>query len=78
MAKIMVEAYNLTGETNQQFADVTQPDSNQSGHWAYDYINTLAANQITTGYPNGYFAPQQDISRQHFALFMYRYLTEVE
>ena len=78
MAKIMVEAYDLEGTTDQQFLDVKKPTMNDNGHWAYEYINTLAANEITTGYPNGYFAPQATIKREHFALFLYRYLTEIE
>ncbi|MEQ6376457.1 S-layer homology domain-containing protein [Bacillaceae bacterium S4-13-56] len=74
MAKILVKAFELTGESDKTFTDVAAPTDDSDGHWAYDYISTLAANKITTGYPNGTFLPQADISRQHFALFIYRYL----
>src|SRR5690606_35843301 len=61
MAKILVEGYGLK-ETDQKysFTDVTDK------HWAKDYIETLASNNITTGYPNGTFDPQGFLSRQHF------------
>ncbi|MEQ6391127.1 S-layer homology domain-containing protein [Bacillaceae bacterium S4-13-58] len=62
------------GESDKTFTDVAAPTDDSDGHWAYDYISTLAANKITTGYTDGTFLPQADISRQHFALFIYRYL----
>ncbi|UTE77352.1 S8 family serine peptidase [Rossellomorea sp. KS-H15a] len=66
MAKILVEAYNLTGTTNQTFKDVT------TGYWASGYINTLAANGITTGYDNNTFKPQDNLTRSQFAVFLAR------
>ncbi|MGF2617721.1 MBL fold metallo-hydrolase [Rossellomorea vietnamensis] len=70
MAKILVEAYNLTGTYYKSFTDVTDK------HWAVDYVDTLAANRITTGYDNGTFKPEDKLSRQHFAVFMARYLND--
>ncbi|MDQ0196491.1 S-layer homology domain-containing protein [Paenibacillus wynnii] len=74
MAKILVEAYDL--KENQQkkidFIDVS------SKYWAYSYIQILASNGITTGYENGTFKPDQELSRLHFVLFLTRYLNEVK
>lgn len=68
MAKILVEAYALKGDNNPDFKDIP------SNFWAKDYINTLAFNGITTGYSDNTFQPNEKISRQHFAVFMYRLL----
>ena len=39
------------------FSDVTE------AHWAYDYINFAAAKGWITGYPDGTFKPEKNISR---------------
>lgn len=70
MAKILVEAYKLTGTTSTKFKDVS------TKHWAYDYIHTLAANEITTGYEDNTYKPSQEVSRVHFSLFLYRTITQ--
>jgi Bacterial Ig domain/S-layer homology domain/Bacterial Ig-like domain len=70
MAKILVKAYHLNGNIERDFTDVTKE------HWAYDFINTLAANNITTGYDDNTFRANQQISRQHFSVFMARYLDD--
>lgn len=66
MAKILAETFNLTGTSNLAFTDVP------SEHWANEYVQALAANNITTGYPNGTFQPNALISRQHFSALLYR------
>lgn len=70
MAKILSLAYGLNGEYNGNFVDVPK------GDWVFDYVNVLAANQITTGYQDGSFRPSAQLSREHFALFMARLLDE--
>lgn len=70
MAKILVNAYQLTGSTDNEFTDV--PD----GYWAKPYIKTLVANEITLGYSNGTFRPWNDLTRLHFTLFIYRYINQ--
>lgn len=70
MSKILVEAYGLTGTTAAKFKDVS------TKHWAYDYIHTLAANEITTGYEDNTFKPGVEVSRMHFSLFLYRTITQ--
>ncbi|MCM3088095.1 NlpC/P60 family protein [Bhargavaea ginsengi] len=47
MAKILVEAYDLEGQTNPGFHDVP------NNYWAAGYIYTLYHNNVTTGYANG-------------------------
>ncbi|KHE69381.1 S-layer homology domain-containing protein, partial [Halobacillus sp. BBL2006] len=66
MAKIVVEAYDLKGSTSDRFKDVPLY------HWAQDYINTLAANKITIGYPDGTFKPDNNTTRAEFAMFLAR------
>ncbi|TLS35600.1 S8 family serine peptidase [Pseudalkalibacillus caeni] len=68
MAKILVKAYELQGTYSKDFNDVPKT------FWAYSYISALAANGITTGYSDNTFRPNNNISRQHFSVFMARYL----
>ncbi len=44
-------------------------------HIAYDYIAILAANGIALG-DNGYFRPEDSVTRAQFAAFLYRALYE--
>ncbi|MBY0223385.1 amidase family protein [Sporosarcina aquimarina] len=69
-AAILVLAYDLKGTHPTDFKDVPK------GNWAHNYISALVANNITTGYSNGKFKPNINISRQHFAAFMARYLDD--
>nr|WP_239534012.1 S8 family serine peptidase [Thalassobacillus pellis] len=65
MSKILVEAYDMKGSEENKFTDV--PD-----YWATDYINTLVANNITVGYPDGTFKPNGNTTRAEFALMLAR------
>lgn len=67
MAKMLALAYDLEQKGTASFSDVKTTD------WAYPYINMLYSNDITTG-NKGRFLPQNKVSRQHFAVFMYRTL----
>lgn len=67
MAKILAIAFELHGSgKNATFKDVPK------NHWAYPYIEALAYNDVTTGYKDGTFKPNQNITRAHFVLFVYR------
>lgn len=66
MAIILVRAYELGGIYPKGFTDV--PISSK----AYWYISSLAASNITVGYPNGKFEPAQPINRAQFSAFMAR------
>ncbi|WP_067730226.1 S8 family serine peptidase [Oceanobacillus damuensis] len=70
MAAIIVRAYNLTGESSVIFTDVDK-DS-----WAYTYIEKLVANNITTGLPDGSYAPKKNISRSEFATMVTRVIMQ--
>ncbi|WP_456273195.1 S8 family serine peptidase [Bacillus sp. AK031] len=70
MAKILVEAYDLEGSAKSSFKDVP------AGYWAAGYIDTLAANGITTGYDDNTFKPQDKITRSQFAMFLARILDD--
>lgn len=52
---------------SHQFPDV--PDS----HIFHDDIDWLADNGITTGYPNGNFGPEDNVTRGQMAAFMHRF-----
>lgn len=68
MAKILALAFDLTQMSDKNFTDVSVND------WSYEYIQKLAGHNITTGYDNGSFKPQNAITRMHFGLFVYRTL----
>ncbi|KYD23420.1 S-layer homology domain-containing protein [Parageobacillus toebii] len=70
MAKIFANAFRLVGKWNKDFTDV------KPGNWAYEYVQALAANGITTGYPDGSFRPNDSIQRMHFAAFLARYIND--
>lgn len=55
-------------ETTLSFIDVPKT------HWAYKEMMYMAENKIITGYGNGYFGATDQITREHFAAFLYRYL----
>lgn len=69
MAAILVAAYDLQGTYNGSFTDVPR------GHWAYEIVSILAANNITVGYPDNIFKPAKTVTREHFSVFLYNYLT---
>lgn len=71
MAKILVKAYELEPKKSFPitFKDVSKAD------WYYEYVQILAQYGITTG-ENGYFKPNQPLTRQHFSLFLARTITK--
>ncbi|MGE8081451.1 S-layer homology domain-containing protein [Peribacillus loiseleuriae] len=70
MAKIFTLAYNLKGSYPADFKDINKSSE------TYGYVSSLAANGITTGYSDGTFKPNVQLSRQHFSAFMARYLDD--
>ena len=70
MAKMIVHAFGLTYNEvapAQTFKDV------KASAWHHDYVQILASHGITTG-SNGYFKPNDPLTRQHFSLFLARAL----
>ncbi|RSK27163.1 hypothetical protein EJF36_09880 [Bacillus sp. HMF5848] len=72
LAKVLAKAFNLSGERADSFADVTEE------YWAHPFIQALFANGITVGYDDGTFRPNQEVTRLHLALFLYRIMGVVE
>jgi len=68
MAKILVEAFHLSGTANKGYKDVNKT------HWAAKYINILAANHIAEGFTDGSFKPNESITRAEFSLMLARTL----
>lgn len=68
MAKILVEAFDLDGNSNKVFQDVSP------SHWAYDYVNKLVASGITSGTSNTTFSPNDPVTRSQMAVFISRVL----
>jgi len=67
MAKILVNAFDLKVKAEYDFPDVP------TDHWGSDYVRALYSNGITTG-DNGYFNPNEPVSRAHYAVFLHRLL----
>ncbi len=63
--------YNLEGQPDQEQA-CTFSDIN-SDAWYTDGIIWAAANGITNGYSDGQFGPNDSISREQFAVMLWRY-----
>ncbi|WP_433745128.1 S-layer homology domain-containing protein [Falsibacillus pallidus] len=68
MAKILSEARGLRYVYPITFTDVPQ------GDWAYDYVNALYGNGITTGYADQTYRPNNKVNRGQFSVFMARIL----
>ncbi|MDV2886342.1 S-layer homology domain-containing protein [Alkalihalophilus pseudofirmus] len=66
MASILATAYNLDSTSS------TSPLTDISNHWARDYIVALADHNITTGFNDQTFRPNQSLTRAHFSVFMAR------
>ena len=69
MAVFLLKALHGAGYTppavaHSRFNDV--PDS----HWAKDWIEQLAKEGITSGYPDGGYHPDQTITRAEMAVFL--------
>jgi len=62
-ASVDVEALGV----EHKFADI-------EGYWGATYVDFLYNAGITTGYADGTFRPNQNISRAQFAVMLYRYL----
>ena len=54
-------------DTEHQFTDIKD-------YWGSTYVDFLKTAGITNGYADGTFRPNQVISRQEFAVMLYRYL----
>lgn len=62
-ASVDVEPYGVA----HQFTDIND-------YWAATYVDHLYNAGVTTGYDDGTFRPNQNITRAQFAVMLYRYL----
>lgn len=62
-ASVDVEPYGVA----HKFTDI-------GGYWAATYVDFLYNSGVTTGYSDGSFRPNQNITRAQFAVMLYRYL----
>ena len=65
MAKLIVKAFDLEGDHAHPFQDVT-------GHWSASDVAVLISQDITSGYPDGSFRPDANVSRAEMAAFIVR------
>lgn len=65
MAAFIARAFDLP-QGSKTFKDVPQ------GHTAYEAVKQLAAANITTGYQDGTFKPQENLTKGHLATFIAR------
>ncbi len=78
-ARVTVTAKDASGNIGRASVDV---DSYNLGHhftdiddyWGAPYVDFLFTAGITTGFADGTFRPDQNISRAQFAVMLYRYL----
>lgn len=68
MAKIISESYGLEKVEDINFKDVPPTNGYK------DYISILASENITIGYSDETFRPNNRLTREHFAVFMARLL----
>ena len=77
--RVTVTAVDASGNIGRASVDI---DSYNVGHkftdikdyWGATYVDFLYNANITTGYSDGTFRPNQNISRAQFAVMLYRYL----
>ncbi|ATP39041.1 hypothetical protein CSE16_02815 [Solibacillus sp. R5-41] len=73
-AKMIVEAYGLTGEADlSSFSDA----KTVSGKWSEEYLSTAVANGVING-KDGKLAANDSITRQEFAVMFKRAMDSVE
>lgn len=72
LAKILVGAFEFTQTGDALFTDVS------SDRWYASYVVRAAAGGIVTGYADGRFAPDDNVTRQDAVLMLYRALSHMQ
>ena len=68
-AKILVLTYDMYEENAKcSFSDVSKE------RWSYNYIAVMYENGIITGYPDGTFKPENNVTREEMAVMLCRVL----
>lgn len=78
-ARVTVTARDASGNIGRASIDIEAQDtqhqfSDLQDYWAAPYADFLYTAGITSGYSDGTFRPNQNISRAQFAVMLYRYL----
>ena len=77
--RVTVTAVDASGNIGRASVDIAPYNvghkfSDINDYWAATYVDFLYNANITTGYSDGTFRPNQNISRAQFAVMLYRYL----
>lgn len=77
--RVTVTAKDASGNLGRASCDIAATGGaaqfgDTAGYWAGAYVDWLKTAGITTGYEDGTFRPDQSITRQQFAVMLYRYL----
>ena len=77
--RVTVTAVDASGNIGRASVDIDPSGVDHkfndiSDYWAADYVDFLYNADITIGYSDGSFRPNQNISRAQFAVMLYRYL----
>ncbi|MDD3347022.1 S-layer homology domain-containing protein [Oscillibacter sp.] len=77
--RVTVTAKDASGNIGRSSVDVepygvAHKFTDIDGYWAATYVDFLYNSGVTTGYSNGTFQPNQNITRAQFAVMLYRYL----
>ena len=78
--RLTITARDTSGNIGRASYDVpvsedwTPSFTDTQDYWAATFVDFLYSAGITTGYDDGTFRPDQNISRQQFAVMLYRYL----
>ena len=67
IAQVLYSMENTPAASSGNFTDVA------AGSWYADAVNWAAAQGIVTGYGNGTFGPEDNITREQMALILYQY-----
>jgi hypothetical protein len=77
--RVTVTAKDASGNLGRASCDMPAAGTevvfaDTAGYWAETYVNWLKTTGITNGFEDGTFRPDQTITRQQFAVMLYRYL----
>ena len=78
--RITITAKDGSGNIGRASYDVPVGEDYQpaftdtAGYWGANYVEFLYTSGVTTGYPDGTFRPDENITRAQFAVMLYRYL----
>lgn len=78
--RVTVTAKDASGNIGRKSYDIAVGGewlptfSDTKDYWAATYVDYLYTSGITTGYADGTFRPNQNITRAQFAVMLYRYL----